>query len=289
MPHPRRAHRAKLLEHVQPGDVEQLLQSKEGQVAPGTINHIRQFFVRAFNKARKAGRWLGANPAEDVDTRRVPRSDIVNILAPEEVFPFFARSRRTSGRFRGGDLHRLPEGRAVRTPEGRLDLVRRLVMARRSYERPFPKSRKQRVVRIREEFVPFLSTPTATFPGPWLFPDPRRRMRTMTWQPEDVLRRALKRAGIVTGLHARLPPQTCRFSEEREDDEIRPCPRCGFKLWPKGNVRRSGFTISGTRTRACCSCPGAARLGAEAARALGPERSPSAGTGTCCRTSWRRR
>jgi integrase len=37
------------------------------------------------------------------------------------------------------------------------------------------------------------------------------------------------------------PSPTCRFSEERADDHIRPCPKCGFKLWPKGNVREIRF------------------------------------------------
>src|SRR6266508_3640215 len=75
------------LEHVQAADIEQLLQAKEGQISPQTVNHVRRFLVHAFNKARKAGKWHGANPAEEVDRRNVPEA-VVNILAPEEVFPF---------------------------------------------------------------------------------------------------------------------------------------------------------------------------------------------------------
>jgi integrase len=122
-----------------------------------------------------------------------------------------------------------------------VDLARRLLVARRSYARPFPKSRKQRVVRVPDELVPFLEHALATFPGPWLFPDPDGGMRAVTWQPEDILRRALKRAGIVTGYTHVCRRATCRYTEERSDDHIRPCPRCGFKLWPKGNVRRIRF------------------------------------------------
>jgi hypothetical protein len=117
-----------------------------------------------------------------------------------------------------------------------LDLPRRLLVARRSYDRPYPKSRKQRVVRIPDELVPCLEHAIATFPGPWLFPDDPGGMRTVTWQPEDILRRALRRAGIVTGYTHVCRRRTCRYTEERPDAEIRPCPRCGFKLWPKGNV-----------------------------------------------------
>ncbi len=232
---------SKLLEHVQPGDVEQLLQSKEGQLSPGTINHIRQFFVRAFNKARKAGKWHGANPAEDVDTRRVPEP-IVNILAPEEVFPFFAALAPDQRPvFAAAIFTGFRKGELCGLRKDDVDLVRRLLVARRSYERPFPKSKRQRVVAIPEEFVPFVAYALRATKGPWLFPDETGAMRNKTWQPEDVLRRALKRAGIVTGYTHVCRRKTCRFSEEREDAEIRPCPRCGFKLWPKGNVREIRF------------------------------------------------
>jgi integrase len=231
----------KLLEHVQPGDVEQLLQSKEGQVAPGTINHIRQFLVRAFNKARKAGKWHGGNPAEDVDTRRVPEP-IVNILAPEEVFPFFAALAPDQRQvFAAAIFTGFRKGELCGLRKDDVDLVRRLVMARRSNERPFPKSKRQRVVAIPEEFVPFITYALRATKGPWLFPDDDGAMRNKTWQPEDVLRRALKRAGIVTGYTHVCRRKTCQYSEHREDAEIRPCPRCGFKLWPKGNVREIRF------------------------------------------------
>jgi integrase len=232
---------SKLLEHVQPGDVEQLLQSKEGQVAPGTINHIRQFFVRAFNKARKAGKWHGGNPAEDVDTRRVPEL-IVNILAPEEVFPFFAAlAPEQRPVFAAAIFTGFRKGELCGLRKDDVHLVRRLVVARRSYERPFPKSKRQRVVAIPEEFVPFITYALRATKGPWLFPDETGAMRNKTWQPEDVLRRALKRAGIVTGYTHVCRRKTCRYSEEREDAEIRPCPRCGFKLWPKAKVREIRF------------------------------------------------
>ncbi|HET9597729.1 MAG TPA: tyrosine-type recombinase/integrase [Anaeromyxobacteraceae bacterium] len=232
---------SKLLDHVQPGDVEQLLQSKEGQVAPGTVNHIRQFFVRAFNKARKAGKWHGANPAEDVDTRRVPEP-IVNILAPEEVFPSFAAlAPEQRPVFAAAIFTGFLKGELCGLRKDDADLVRRLVVARRSYERPFPKSKKQRVVAIPEEFVPFVECALRATEGPWLFPDEGGAMRNKTWQPDDVLRRALKRAGIVTGYTHVCRRSTCRFTEDRADDHISPCPRCGFKLWPKGNVRKIRF------------------------------------------------
>jgi integrase len=79
-----------------------------------------------------------------------------------------------------------------------LDLPRQLLYVRRCYERPFPNSKKQRVVGVPKELVPFLEHAVAIFGGPWLFPDPDGSMRTRPWQPEDVLRRALQRAGVAS-------------------------------------------------------------------------------------------
>ncbi len=229
------------LEHVRPGDIEKLLQSKEGELAPQTINHVRQFLVRAFNKAKRAGEWLGSNPAEEVETRKVPES-VVEILRPEEVLPFFVEldlDQRVV--FAAAISSGLRKGELCGLLKKDLDVPRRLLVARHSYERPFPKSKKQRVVRIPEEFVPFYEYARQTYPGAWLFPHADGTMRDRTWQPEDVLRRALKRAGIVTSYTHLCRRKTCRFTEERGDDEVRPCPRCGYKLWPKGNVRHIRF------------------------------------------------
>jgi integrase len=231
----------KPLQPVQPGDVEQVLQAMEGDYSASTINHVRQFLVGAFNRAREAGKWLGANPAEPVRTRR-GTEQVGDILRPEELAPFVAALEPDQRPvFAAAIFTGLRKGELCALQKSDVDLQRRLLAARRSYARPFPKSRKQRVVRFPDELVPFLEHALATFPGPWLFPDPDGVMRTVTWQPEDILRRALKRAGIVTGYTHVCRRSTCRFSEERKDDEIRPCPRCGFKLWPKGNVRTIRF------------------------------------------------
>jgi hypothetical protein len=42
---------ARRLEQVTPAAIEQL-HSKEGSFAPGTINHVRSYLVRAFNQAK---------------------------------------------------------------------------------------------------------------------------------------------------------------------------------------------------------------------------------------------
>ncbi len=66
-----------------------------------------------------------------------------------------------------------------------MDLARRVAVARHSYERPFSKSKKQRVVRIPEEFVAFYVYALRVYPGPPLFPHEEGLMRDRTWHPED--------------------------------------------------------------------------------------------------------
>jgi len=231
----------KRLEQVGTGDVERLLNEKGRCLSPGTVNHVRAFLVRAFNKARKAQKWLGGNPAEQTETRRVPER-IASILAPEEVFPFFAALAPTQRPvFATAILAGLRKGELCGLQKSDVDLVRRLLFVRRSYERPSTKSMKQRVVRIPDELVPFLEQALAQFPGPWLFPDDSGAMRTKTWQPEDILRRALKRAGIVTGYTHKCRRKGCGHEEAHADPESRRCPRCRFLLWPKAHVREIRF------------------------------------------------
>src|SRR5207253_7767386 len=76
---------------------------------------------------------------------------------------------------------------------------------------------------------------------------PRSPRSTAAWPPmlpQKVLRTALARTGLVEyWVH------TCRrckrrgdpHSERHADGELRPCPRCGMKLWPTAKVRPMRF------------------------------------------------
>jgi integrase len=229
------------LEHVAPADIEELLQSKQGDLGPGTINHLRRYLVRAFNKARKRGKWLGANPAEAVEARKVPET-VVTIMAPEQVFPFFKVLRMEDRPLMAtAILSGLRKGELCGLQKPDFDLTRRLLTVRRSYERPFPKSAQQRVVRVPEELVPFLEFAAATSESDWLFPGEGGAMGPPTWKPEKVLRPALKRAGIVDGYTHVCRRKGCVHQEEHQDAELRRCLVHGVRLWPKARVRHIRF------------------------------------------------
>lgn len=66
-------------------------------------------------------------------------------------------------------------------------------------------------------------------------------MRPDTLQLQFALRRALHRAGIVTGWIHRCRRNGCGHSEPHPDAGPRRCPKCNYKLWPAGQVRKVRF------------------------------------------------
>src|SRR4051812_4182720 len=69
---------------VTSGKVETFLDAKLKELSPQTVNHLRGFLSRAFNAARRTGRYGGLNPVVAVRKRRIPRR-IYDYLRTEEV------------------------------------------------------------------------------------------------------------------------------------------------------------------------------------------------------------
>jgi len=64
-----------------------------------------------------------------------------------------------------------------------------------------------------------------------------------------MLRRALARAGFVTGYKHKCRRHGCDYVEEAKDTEPRKCPKHGMRLWPVAEVRQVKFKA----TRATCA------------------------------------
>src|SRR5438105_15196508 len=127
------------LERVTKGDIESLLQSKQGALAPQTINHIREFIVRAFNKAAEAGKWFGDNPAEVVKPRKVPDPHH-DIRTPEEVMPLFAAlAPGERPIFAAAIFTGLRKSELCGLLKTDVDLGGRRITVCRSYGRPWPR------------------------------------------------------------------------------------------------------------------------------------------------------
>jgi integrase len=58
---------------------------------------------------------------------------------------------------------------------------------------------------------------------------------------DEIVRRAMGRAGVVTGFQHRCRRHGCGFNEERRTADPSRCPRCGFALWAKPLPRHVRF------------------------------------------------
>ena len=125
--------------------------------------------------------------------------------------------------------------------KSKVDLRDRLLYVARSYDRATNKSKREEVIPIATELVPFLELAIKASKSDLAFPRPDGSMMREDVDIENVLRRALARAGIVLGYDHACHRKGCGYSMRHDDDELRNCPTCNMKLWPKPLVRKIRF------------------------------------------------
>jgi hypothetical protein len=80
-----------------------------------------------------------------------------------------------------------------------------------------------------------------TSPSELVFPAPDGGMFSKRTQLELTLRRAMRRAGLVTGYVHKCRRKGCGHQEPVADAHPRRCPKCNFKLSAIGEVRQIRF------------------------------------------------
>jgi len=113
---------------------------------------------------------------------------------------------------------------------------RRLLRVARSYDHETTKSKKERLIPLADGLLPYLDAAIEASASDYVFPGPDGEMMPEDTKVEIVLRRALGRAGIVTGYR-----HTCRRCKARGTESIekatdpkpRRCARCGMVMWCK--------------------------------------------------------
>lgn len=223
---------------------DQLRKMEVDGYSPATINGLRGTLNTVFNRARKAGVWSGPNPIQDVESRRVPtknretlKAEEVPILlphVPEEWRGIFVAAIYTGGR--KGDLFGLRKSD--------VDLDHRILVFSRSYDHETNKGGHADAIPIAEPLAPVLKAAIEASPSDLVFPDAEGKMRSPEADPQKVLRHALGRAGLVVGYDHIC--RRCKASgkphvERHRDAELRRCPVCGMKLWPKALPRPMRF------------------------------------------------
>jgi integrase len=229
------------LRHVTAGRIEAFLQAKLTDLSPATVNKLRRALITAFNRARKAGRWAGPNPAQDTDHRRESKRASHHYLRAEEVEPVMAAlDPRWRSLFACAVYLGLRRGELAALRKRSIHLEQRELTVEASWGRATTKGGHSDVLPIPEALVPFLQAAMEASPSDLVFPGTDGNMMKVDIKLQHVLRRALARANIVLGYLHRCrgrKGKPCRHEEAHSDRAPRRCPTHRILLWPKAQVR----------------------------------------------------
>ena len=188
-------------------------------------------FQVSLEAAIRFEKWLGANPVEHVRKQKVaPREPAV--LTVEEVGRLLtAASPAHAPIFAVAVYAALRKGEVIALQKSDVDLRQGLLHIRGSNERRVTKGGHHSTIPLHPELRPWLVEAMRT-PGPWVFPDTNGEQRkSVGFQPERALRRALAKAGLVSHFERSCRRKGCGFRDRADTDAAGSCPRCGFKLW----------------------------------------------------------
>jgi integrase len=229
------------LADVTSGRIEGYLQGKAVQVSSETVNHLRGYLSRAFNCAIRAEKWQGENPVSKVRKRRIPKTIPDYLRAEEAPRLLAALAAKWQPLFATALYTGLRKGELLGLRKSDVDLDTRLLTVARSYGRKTTKGGHADAIPIANEVIPFLKAALERSPSDLVFPRSGGQMMSDRTQLELVLRRAIRRAGIVTGYKHLCRRKQCGHNEVAVDDGLRRCPRCNMKLWAVGVVRLLRF------------------------------------------------
>jgi integrase len=226
---------------VTSGKIESFLQGKSEDLGPQSINHLRRFILTAFNRAKRAGRFTGPNPAADVQRRKVPRRPYDYLRASEVPLVLGALAPKWRPLFAAALFTGLRRGELLGLRKQDVDLDARLLTVCRSHARDTTKGGHADVIPIASDLLPYLRSAIDASPSDLVFPKEDGTMMRPDVDLEGLLRRTLRRAGIVTGWKHKCRKKGCTHVEDAEDAALRRCPVHNHKLWPTAKVRPLRF------------------------------------------------
>ena len=232
------------LGEVTPARLEEALQRMADELSPESLNHLRAHVHRIFALAIRRRLWAGSNPASGVERRRVARR-IYETLRAEEVPLLLARLHpRWRPLFATAIWTGMRKGELLGLRKSDVDLETGTITIRRSYDADTTKGGHADVIPIANPLKPFLRQALLASRSVYVFPAEDGSMRPRDTALQDVLRRALARAGLVNGYEhscRRCKARRAPHVEHHADDATRYCPVCRMKLWPKPVHRRLRF------------------------------------------------
>ena len=225
------------------GDIERLLLDREtaGGLAPASVNHLRTTLSRIFEDNIRLGQFAGPNPVVGVKKRKVP-SRLPNYLQHHEVRLLLdALPDRWNSLFATAIYTGLRKGELLGLEKRDVDLENGRIDVRHSHGRDTTKSGQQAAVRIPTELKPFLQTALRASKTALVFPAPSGERMREDFALQDVLHRAMVKAGLVEGYRHKCRKKGCGHIEHHADATTRRCPEHGMKLWPSAMVRPLRF------------------------------------------------
>ena len=232
---------ARRLVEVTAGDIEAFLEEKSIELAAETLNHLRGYLGRAFTMARRAKRFVGANPVSDVPKRKVPHR-LPDYLRPDEAVAVLAKMPpKWKCLFATALYTGMRKGELLALRKADVDFSVPLITIRRSHDRDTTKGNHTDAIPMATELVPYLRAAIDASPSELVFPRPDGHMMSRQVQLELVLRRALRAANILTGYRHVCRRRGCGQDELAPNDQLRRCPKCEMKLWPAPQARPLRF------------------------------------------------
>src|SRR5471030_1746970 len=174
------------------GRIETFVQGWSGQLGPESINKLRAMLRTAWKKGRKAGLLHGENPTRDVDRRKVPKRAPAFHEA-HEVPRLLAQLSPVDRNIAAVALYAgLRKGELFGLDKRDVDLNRRLLTIRRSYDSDTTKGGRAEAVTIAAALVPYLEGALKVSKGALLFPRPDGGRRTEADKLGKSIKTALK-------------------------------------------------------------------------------------------------
>jgi integrase len=230
------------LTDVTPGKIDFFLVGKEDSLSARSVNHLRGYLSRAFTMARRMEKFPRANPVADVPKRKVVKR-LPDYLRPHEVPPVIAALRpKWKPLFATALYTGMRKGELFALRKSDVDFDAGVILVSRSHDRDIPKGGRVEAVPINDELVPYLKRAITASPSELVFPNDDGTMLPKHTALELVLRRAMRRAQLVTGYVHKCRRKGCGHQEAAPDASPRRCPgECNFKLFAVGQVRKIRF------------------------------------------------
>jgi hypothetical protein len=122
-----------------------------------------------------------------------------------------------------------------------VDLADRTLRVGRSNDADTTKGGHEDLLPIPDELAPWLEAAVQVSRSELVFPAEDGEQRDPGTKLQHVLRRALGRAGIVTGYVHKCRRKGCVFEEQLPHPDAGRCPKCDMRLWPKALPKKLRF------------------------------------------------